>query len=55
MPWIGVLAPGTPTAATFGLFLLPRGCPWHFFLTIEEPVAAEADEESMELGFFREE
>jgi hypothetical protein len=55
VPWIGALAPSAPTAATFGLFLLPGGCPWRFFLTIEEPVVAEADEESMELGFFREE
>jgi hypothetical protein len=42
---------GTPTATTFGLFLLPRECPRRFFPAAEVPTAAEADEESMELGF----
>jgi hypothetical protein len=50
---MGAPAPGAPTAATFGLFLLPGGRPRHFFRA-EEP-ATEADEESMKLGFFTEE
>jgi hypothetical protein len=34
------------------LFLLPGERPRRFFPAAEVPTAAEADEESMELGFF---
>jgi hypothetical protein len=41
---MGILPPGSLIAATFGLFLLPRGRPCCFFPAMAELVAAEAEE-----------
>jgi hypothetical protein len=46
----GPPAPGAPMASIFGLFLLPRGCPRHFFPVAVDPEAAEEEEGSMALG-----
>jgi hypothetical protein len=48
----GPPAPVALTAATFGFFLLPRGCPRRFLPAADEPVAVEAEDESMAPGFF---
>jgi hypothetical protein len=40
----GPLAPGAPTAGTFGLFLLPKGHPRCFFPKPEDPAVAEEEE-----------
>jgi hypothetical protein len=37
-------------ADTFGLFLLPNGCPLHFFPMVVDPMAAEEEEGSMVQG-----
>jgi hypothetical protein len=39
-------------AGTFGLFLLPKGRPRHFFPELEDPAAVEEEEGSMVQGGF---
>jgi hypothetical protein len=48
----GPLAPGTPTAGTFGLFLLPKGRPRRLFPGPEHPAAVEEEDGSMAHGKF---
>jgi hypothetical protein len=43
----GPPAPGAPTSGTFGLFLLPKGHPRHFFPGLEDTVSAEEEDGSM--------
>jgi hypothetical protein len=46
----GAPAPGAPTVGTFGLFLLPKGRPRHFFPEPEDPAVAQEEEGSMVQG-----